>query len=73
VYISMLVCMYVCMYVCFYLFIYIYIYVCMYVCMNRAGSDGQLSYTKSLEHHTKKDVDIREKIAAVFIEKCTGW
>ena len=34
-------------------------YVFMYVCMNRAGSDGQLSYAKSLEYRTKKDVDIR--------------
>ena len=47
-------------------------YVCMYICLNRAGSGGQLSYAKSLEHHAK-DVDIRERIAAFFIERCTRW
>ena len=64
-YVSINVCIFVCMYVC--------VYVCMYVCMNRAGSDGQFSYVKSLERHTKKDVDICERISPVFIEKCTRW
>jgi hypothetical protein len=60
--------MYACTHVCMYLLLY----VCVYVCLNRAGSDGQLFYAKLFEHHAK-DVDIREKIAAVFIERCTGW
>jgi len=61
--------MYVYMYVCMYV-MHICMYVCMCVCLNRKGSDGQLSYAKSLEHHAK-DVDIRERIAAVFIERFT--
>ena len=51
--------------------VFISIYVCVYVCLKREGSDGQLSYSKSLERHAKKDVDIRERIAPFFIERRT--
>jgi hypothetical protein len=67
-YLHIQVCMFLYMNMCV---VCISIHVYVYVCLNKEGSDGQLTYSKSLEHYSKKDVDIGERIAPFFIERHT--
>jgi hypothetical protein len=49
----------------------VYVNLCLCVCMNRAAR-GNLSCADSLENRAKKDVEFRERIAPIIIERCTG-